>query len=223
MGYKILFVDDEREYQDFIGEILTHEGYEVVKASNATEGLEIFKTDIFDLVITDLKMGAIDGLQFFSLLRRLDPLVRVIVLTGSNHDNDEIRGLEMMVNDYVKKPVSIEVLLTRIARVLREQQQAGSDKLMSLTENIVVEILPRKVFRNDEAVDLTKKEFDLLVFFLQNRNIVHSREAILHEVWRHYDGFVDLRSVDTHVKKIRAKLHLTSIYSVRGVGYEWVE
>lgn len=223
MSNRILFVEDDYDFQKFISEILEIEGYEVIAAASATEAIEFYKAEVFDLVLTDLKMGAIDGLQLFSLLQRINPTVKVIVLTGSHHDADEIRGLEMSVSDYVKKPVSIEVLLTRIAKVLRESNPVRENILASYSENLEVDTSSRKVYQNGELILLTRKEFDLLVFFLKNKNAAHPRELILREVWRRADEFIDLRTVDTHVKKIRAKLHLSSIYAIRGIGYEWVE
>ncbi|TLG71767.1 response regulator transcription factor [Culicoidibacter larvae] len=221
---RILHVEDNEQYREFIAGVLKHEGYEVISSDNAMDGIKLFELGNYDLVITDLKMKNVDGLQFFSFLRRIDPEVKVIVLTGSNRDADEVAGLEMMVNDYIKKPVSVEVLLTRIARVISENRVLRVDtELYSEPENLRIDIQKRKVYKDDELVVLTSKEYELLVYLMRNKGRVITREELLKEVWRQSEDELDIRNVDTYIKRLRTKLVLSTIYSVRSVGYEWVE
>lgn len=219
----MLFVDDDPNYQLVIKDLLELEGYQVTVASHAAQGLVLFKENYYDLVISDLKMASIDGLQFLTLLRKIDPMVKVILLTGSNEDQDEINGLNLDVNDYIKKPVSMEVLLKRIEKAIRENRQIIKQELTSESSAILVDLKQRKVYQEGTFIEVTLKEYELLVFLLENKNVVLTREKIIREVWHMSENFVDLRTVDTHIKKIRAKLNLSNIYSIRGVGYEWIE
>lgn len=222
--YKILFVDDDQQYQSVITELLTLEGYDVTTSNNAINGLELFKNNNYDLILTDLKMNSIDGLQFLTIIRKIDPYAKVIIVTGSTNDIDEIKGLELKVDDYIKKPVSLEILLKRIDNVIRTEKQIVSQKLLeSGTEQLKVDLKSRKVMKVGQPISLTRKEFDILVLFLKNKNIVLDREEIIQKVWHTPLEYVDTRTIDTHIKKLRAKLALTAIYSVRGIGYEWVE
>lgn len=222
--FRILFVDDDIQYQDVIKELLELENYEVITANNAADGLRLFKESEFDLVISDLKMEKIDGIQFLTILRKLNKKVKVIILTGSENDNAEIKCLDMSVNDYVKKPVSLDVLLKRIEIVLSNTNiEASPNRNVSEAGNLEVDTKKRRVYLDGQVVAITTMEYNLLVFFLENRNVIFSREEILRHVWKINENYADLRTIDTHVKKLRAKLKLSCIYSVRGVGYEWVE
>ncbi|WP_171015034.1 response regulator transcription factor [Culicoidibacter larvae] len=222
---KILFVDDDAKYQMLIKELLELDGYEVLTASNAMDGVEIYKnTDDIDLVISDLKMQTIDGLQLLSIIRKYNNQAKVIILTGSDNPHDELLGLDLRANEYLKKSIDISVLLKRIQLVLEQTVEiSGQNILTSNFENIVVDKQNYKVQKNDIYYELTKTEFALLVYFLEHKNEVLNREDILKEVWRISNTFGDDRAVDTYVKKLRSKLRISSIYTVRGVGYEWVE
>lgn len=220
---RILLVDDDADYQLVIKELLEMEGYEVSLAGSAAEGLTLYKRQTYDLVISDLKMVSIDGLQFLSLLRRADERLKVIILTGSDSENDELKGLELNVNDYIKKSTSMKVLLKRIEKVLAEEKHIVEKELISLSEKLRVNLSQRKVYKKDELVELTFKEYELLVFFMENKNTVLPRERIIQKVWRVKEEYADPRIVDTQIKRLRAKLRISSIYSIRGVGYEWFE
>lgn len=219
----ILFVDDDNQYQRIIKNLLVSENYEVSVTDNAADAIELFQKYEYDLVLSDLMMESVDGLQLLSFIRRIDPAMKVIILTGSEESAPEIRGLQLMANDFVRKPVEFDVLLARIERVLADKSTIVEAELISEREQLTVNINSRRVYKAGDAIDLTVKEYDLLLYFLQNRNTALSREQILKEVWRMDTNLLDTRSVDTLVKKLRHKLHLSSIYSMRGIGYEWVE
>lgn len=219
---KILFVEDDREYQMIINELLVREGYEVVLANSPYEALELFKNDKFNLVISDLIMEKIDGLQLVSLLKRIDAQTPIIILTGDHNDEKEIHGLDLNVDDYIYKPVSMEVLLKRIQKVI-EKKAGRKGSIFSERDDIEVNFSQRKVYKNEIPVQLTKKEFELLGLLISNKNTIFTREELLEQIWHIDDELVDPRTIDTHVKNLRAKLDLTAINSIRGVGYEWFE
>ncbi|TLG77208.1 response regulator transcription factor [Culicoidibacter larvae] len=221
---KILFLDDDEKFQNVVAEVLRLEHYEVDLASNAADGLDLFKKNTYDLIISDIKMDEIDGLQFLQIIRKLDEQAKVILLTGSQAEEDELRGLELHVNDFIKKPVTIRILLTRIDRVLNKNKFARQIHVLeSASQSIKVDTKAKKVYKNGELAELTMLEYDLLVYFLRNKNIALSRQQMIKDVWRIADFTMEPRSVDTHIKNLRAKLSISCIYSIRGVGYEWSE
>ncbi|WP_206911384.1 hypothetical protein IGL98_003348 [Enterococcus sp. DIV0840] len=220
---RILFVDDDQDYCLFMEELLSLKGYHVTSANNAILGLKFFKEKIFDLVISDLQMVSVDGLQFLSLLREISPDIKVIILTNSDNEDDEYRGLDLNVNEYIKKTVSVKIISKRIEKVLEEDFVPVTEELFSKNEYIRVNVKTRKIYKNNELVEVTLKEFDLLVLLLKNKNKVLSREKIIKDIWREDFQIADTRVIDTHIKNLRSKLYLTSVYSIRGIGYEWAE
>ncbi|TLG76747.1 response regulator transcription factor [Culicoidibacter larvae] len=222
--YKILFVDDDIKFQSVIAEVLRLEGYEVDLASNVADGLSLFKDKRYDLVLSDIMMDMIDGLQFLAILQKLDSRVKVILLTGSDEEDDEVRGLELRASDFIKKPVSIRVLLTRINRALHKGAFTEEvEYLESRSQKLKVNFSERKVFKSEQEIQLTRLEFDVLIIFLLNKNTVLPREEIISKIWKGNEFSVDPRNVDQVIKQLRRKLELFSIYSVRGIGYEWSE
>ncbi|TLG72761.1 response regulator transcription factor [Culicoidibacter larvae] len=220
---RILFVDDDPQYQEVIRDLLVLEGYAVDCADNAADGLRLFREGVYDLVISDLMMVSIDGHQFLSLLRKYDEDVKVVILTGSDDEEDELKSFDLHATEYLKKSTSINIILKRLESAMRQSSEKKVEHLYSDYEDLEVDIKKRLVVKEGEEQHLTGKEFALLLFFLKNKNVVLTREEILKTIWRMSDAFGDLRTVDTYVKKLRAKLELSSIVSIRGIGYEWVE
>lgn len=220
---RILLVDDSSEFCRFMQEFLETHGYEVLTAQNPLEGIALFRESMVDLVITDLKMREIDGIQFMSLIRESYPEAKVIILTSSESEEDEFRGLDLKADEYLKKGTSLKIILKRVTRVIEEENQDSIEILFSKRENLTVKTRTHQVYKNNNLIALTRKEYDLLVLFLRNKNRVLSREVIFRSIWNKDSQLVDSRVIATHVKQIRAKLLLTSLYSVRGVGYEWAE
>lgn len=221
---KILLVDDDEKYRYLIEELLISEGYQITSVGDPVIALDKFKETSYDLVISDLIMGVVDGLQLVSLIKRIDDEVPIIILTGYQNDQKEIAGFDLDIDDYIYKPVSMEVLLKRINARLKSRKIAKSvAELYSKKDNIVINLKERKVYQNNERVVLTAKEYDILVFFLAHKNQVFSREEIIKSVWFNNTHDIDSRTIDTHIKKIRNKMAISSISSVRGVGYEWFE
>ena len=223
MKKRILFIEDDATYQKFIASLLIREGYEVTMCDNAVDAIEIYHEDKFHLILTDLMMDSVDGMQLLSYIRNYDYEIKIIMLTANEGYEAEIQALNMSADDYIYKPVMPDVLLARIARALADPGSKKSGVLYSEQDGLQVDTGSHQVYKDGEKVYLTAKEFALLVFFLKNKNKAFSRTEILEMVWRVSNDSVDTRSVDTLVKKLRAKLLLTSIFSIRGVGYEWVE
>lgn len=221
---KILFVDDDNDFQKVVVELLESEGYQVDATNNSVEGLEMFKQRAYDLVITDLKMESLTGLQLLSMIRRIASNAKVIIITGSNSISDEIQGLELDVDEYIQKPFSFELFLKRVERVLRREKQISEALFIrSVADDIVIDLNKREVRQNGQTIALTKKEYDMLVLLMTYKNRVIDRKEIINTIWNNPDYYVDGRTVDTHVKNLRAKLVLTSLSTIRGVGYEWIE
>ncbi|MDL2211820.1 response regulator transcription factor [Erysipelotrichaceae bacterium OttesenSCG-928-M19] len=221
---KLLLIDDDVKYQQIIKELLNLEGYEVDCVSDPVIGIDMFKSNTYDLIITDLLMDTIDGLQLVSIIKRLNKEIPIIILTGYEDTQKEVEGFDLEVDDYIYKPVSMEVLLKRIDRRLKARKVNNKfEELNSASDDIRVVLKERKVYQNGKRINLTVKEFELLSFFLSNKNTIFTREEILESVWRTNKDIVDVRTIDTHIKKIRGKMAINSINSIRGVGYEWFE
>ncbi|TLG71245.1 response regulator transcription factor [Culicoidibacter larvae] len=222
---KILFVDDDERYQTVIKELLEVEGYTVVTAMNVASGLELYKNSKFDLVISDLKMETFDGLQFLQMIRKYNKQAKVIILTNSESPRDELRGLDLEASEYINKTTEIDIMLKRIERVLMMDVDAQPKReiLRSNFEDLSLDLRNFRVKKNDVEYNLTQTEFNVLAYLMKNKNEVVSRETILEAVWNVSGTLGDIRAVDTYVKRIRSKLRISSIFTVRGVGYEWVE
>ena len=221
----ILIADDEARIRRLVGDFLKRDGHSIVEAADGKEALSIIENrrPSLDLAILDVMMPGMDG---FGVLRELraqergDAHLPVMLLTARAEDTDQVRGLEEGADDYVPKPFSPIVLAARVRTLLKREGRAAApvEQIGLLTINE----LRREVLVDNRSVELTPKEYELLIYFKNNRSIALSRESILNAVWG-YDYFGDLRTVDTHVKKLRAKLGGcgTMIETVRGYGYRF--
>ncbi|MFR3787723.1 response regulator transcription factor [Agathobaculum desmolans] len=221
----ILIADDEARIRRLVGDFLKRDGHSIVEAADGKEALSIIENrrPSLDLAILDVMMPGMDG---FGVLRELraqergDAHLPVMLLTARAEDTDQVRGLEEGADDYVTKPFSPIVLAARVRTLLKREGRAAApvEQIGLLTINE----LRREVLVDNRSVELTPKEYELLIYFKNNRSIALSRESILNAVWG-YDYFGDLRTVDTHVKKLRAKLGGcgTMIETVRGYGYRF--
>ena len=221
----ILIADDEARIRRLVGDFLKRDGHSIVEAADGKEALSIIENrrPSLDLAILDVMMPGMDG---FGVLRELraqergDAHLPVMLLTARAEDTDQVRGLEEGADDYVTKPFSPIVLAARVRTLLKREGRAAApvEQIGLLTINE----LRREVLVDNRSVELTPKEYELLIYFKNNRSIALSRESILNAVWG-YDYFGDLRTVDTHVKKMRAKLGGcgTMIETVRGYGYRF--
>lgn len=217
---KILVVDDESRMRKLIRDFLIKSGYEVLEAENGEEAVDFFlaEKDIA-LIILDVMMPKMDGWETCREIRK-NSKVPIIMLTAKSSEEDELRGFDLGVDEYISKPFSPKILVARVEAVLR-RSNAGSDEILTVGD-IVIDKSAHRVTVEGREVELSYKEFELLTYFAENRGIALSREKILNNVWN-YDYFGDARTIDTHVKKLRSKLgEKEYIQTVWGLGYKLV-
>lgn len=220
-GQKILIIEDEVKIARFVELELKHEGYVVEQCHDGREGLEMAEKGNFHLIILDIMLPSMNGIEVLRKLRQTSE-VPVIILTAKDEVMDKVIGLDMGANDYVTKPFAIEELLARIRAALKRKAAAiPASNLLKLGE-LSLDMGKYTVSYNNEEVELTKREFDLLQYLLQNKNIVLTREKILQVVWG-YDYMGDTNVVDVYIRYLRSKLddkyNIKLIHTVRGVGY----
>ncbi|HML37230.1 MAG TPA: response regulator transcription factor [Bacillota bacterium] len=225
MQERILIVEDEEKLARFIELELTFEGYEVEKAADGRTGLALAQSKHFDLIALDIMLPGLNGFEVLRRIRQTSS-VPVIMLTARDDTMDKVAGLDSGANDYITKPFAIEELLARIRAVLRTS--AASKENVRNTENTVssgalrMNLDSREVWVGDASVDLTKREFDLLAYLMQNKGLVISRDRLLDSVWG-YDYAGDTNAVDVYIRYLRAKIEepfgLKVIQTIRGVGY----
>lgn len=218
---KILVVDDEERMRKLVRDFLVKKGYQVIEASNGAEALDIFfeKNDI-SLVILDVMMPKLNGYQTLSEIRGYSK-VPVIMLTAKGEEKDELAGFELGADEYISKPFSPKILVARVEALLRRTTSADDEERIEVG-GIILDKSSRTVTIDGNLIDLSFKEFELLSYFLENQSIALSREKILNHVWD-YDYFGDARTIDTHVKKLRAKMGEKGEYikTIWGMGYKF--
>lgn len=219
---RILVVDDERILVKGIKFNLESEGYEVECAQNGAEAVELLRNVKIDLVILDLMMPVMDGLEACRRIREFST-VPIIMLTAKSEDTDKILGLDYGADDYITKPFNIMELKSRVRAILRRSGPAVEKSTRLIAGNIVLDTQQRAAFIDGDEVSLTAKEFDLMELFMRNPARVYSRESLLNTVWGYnYPG--DIRTVDVHVRRLREKLEDVPaepqhIMTKWGVGY----
>lgn len=220
---RILIIEDEEKIARFVELELQYEGYEVEKAFNGRDGLELASTRPFDLVLLDILLPELNGIEVLRRLRRVSD-VPVIMLTARDAVVDKVAGLDGGANDYITKPFAIEELLARIRAALRKNIN-GEDSRQSLVLSAgMLTLVPdtREVHVDVDPIDLTKREFDLLYYLLKNKNIVVSRDTIIQEIWG-YDFSGETNAVDVYIRYLRSKIEepysIKLIHTIRGVGY----
>lgn len=220
---KILVVDDESRMRKLVNDFLMKSGFCVIEASNGEEALDIFyKTKDIALLILDVMMPKLDGWQVCREIR-MTSQVPIIMLTARGEEQDELLGFKLGVDEYISKPFSPKILVARVEAILRRTSSEEKTEALSYG-GIVLDKTAHEVRVDGETVDLSFKEFELLEYFLQNKEIALSREKILNSVWN-YDYFGDARTIDTHVKKLRSKLGPKGelIKTIWGMGYKLSE
>ncbi len=223
---KILVVDDEPDALELIEFNLRGAGFDVLTASDGAEALKKAKQTLPALVLLDLMLPEVDGLEVCKLLRR-DPAtasVPIIMVTAKAAEIDRVLGLELGADDYVTKPFSPRELVLRVKGVLRRQQapEAKLDKFVF--GELTVEVSRHQLSVSGKKIELTATEFKLITLLIQRRGRVQNREQLLKDVWG-YDHFIDTRTVDTHMRRLREKLGKAARFldTVRGVGYRFTE
>jgi two-component system response regulator ResD len=219
-GIKILIADDEARMRKLVSDFLKKEGYEVVEADDGKQALQLFNdTPDFKLVILDVMMPGYDGWTVCREIRKNSP-VPIIMLTARSEENDELFGFDLGADEYITKPFSPMILVARVQALIR--RVGNGAKCTKVYNGMEIDERGRVVRIDDEKIDLSPKEFELLVYLAMNEGIALSREQILNSVWD-YDYFGDARTVDTHIKKLRLKLggKADCIQTVRGLGYKF--
>ncbi len=217
---KVLVVDDEARMRKLVKDFLSIKGFYVIEAENGEEAVEVFfaQKDIA-LVILDVMMPKMDGWETCRTIRKYSQ-VPIIMLTARGEERDELQGFKLGVDEYISKPFSPKILVARVEAILR--RSLGDAKDVSEAGGIRIDKAAHQVTIDGEPVDLSYKEFELLVFFLENQGLALSREKILNHVWN-YDYFGDARTIDTHVKKLRSKMGEKGEYikTIWGMGYKF--
>ena len=220
VNLKVLVVDDEPRMRKLVKDFLVREKYVVLEAGDGEEALKIFyeHKDIA-VVLLDVMMPKLDGFSVLSEIRKISK-VPVIMLTAKGEEHDELKGFELGVDEYITKPFSPKVLVARIDAILR-RTNILEDSVIQVG-NIEIDKMAHIVKVCGNPIDLSHKEFELLVYFVENKEIALSREKILNNVWN-YDYYGDARTIDTHVKKLRAKLSDDANYikTIWGIGYKF--
>ncbi|MGL5041683.1 MAG: response regulator transcription factor [Culicoidibacterales bacterium] len=223
---KILLVEDNEEYLAYLESLLVSNGYEVISTYNPIVALELFELSKFDFVISDLMMEGMDGVKFMSFIKRRNPLVPTMILTGHPSNSSELESLELYVDKYLTKDISRDVLLRSIEYVLSlnlEYREIKDEILVSNVNHLKMDLKGHKVYKNGAEVMLANKDFLILKLFLENKNYLISRDEMIERVWKLDAKLVEERVVDVHISVLRRALKLTAIVSIRGVGYRWDE
>lgn len=224
---KILIIEDEEKIARFVELELSHEGYETDKATNGREGLEKIESGGYDLVILDIMLPELNGIEVLRRARRTTD-VPVILLTARDSVTDKVSGLDMGANDYITKPFAIEELLARIRAILRSSEKAAEkapepaekeeDGSILSCSGVEMNTDSHEVTYNGQPVELTNREFILLRTLMENKNVAMTREKLLCDAWG-YDYYGETNIIDVYVRCIRHKTSDDVIKTIRGVGY----
>ncbi|SHJ34281.1 DNA-binding response regulator, OmpR family, contains REC and winged-helix (wHTH) domain [Clostridium amylolyticum] len=224
MSTTILIADDNIEIIDILTPYLKREGYDVVSALNGEEALNEFKTSNPSLILLDVMMPIIDGMEVCRIIRR-ESDVPIIMLTARGEYNDKILGLELGADDYIVKPFSPGEVIARIKAIFRRIDNAESSSKPLTLHNLEINIETYTVKINHISITLTKKEIELLYLLASNPGRVFTRDVLLDKIWG-YEYFGNSRTVDTHIKRLRSKLNikddfLWDIKTLWGLGYKF--
>lgn len=221
---KILIVEDERKISRVLEIELDYENYETEFADNGKDALRLIGEKEWDLVLLDIMIPELSGLEVLRRVRRTDEHTPVILLTARDEIHDKVSGLDLGANDYITKPFQIEELLARIRVHLRKPKSTDNKRTADVLQigELSVNKSSREINRGDKQIELTPREFDLLVYLLENKNIVLTRDQLIEQVWG-FDYYGDTNVVDVYIRYLRQKIDKgfdsKYIQTVRGVGY----
>jgi len=216
---KVLVVDDEELIREVLKEYLENDKYEVIEAGNGEEAIAKAKENDINLIIMDIMMPKMDG---FSAVKEIQKFksVPTIMLSARGEEYDKLLGFDLGIDDYVTKPFSPKEVMARVKAVLKRQNSVGDEYVY---KTLVVNFTAHTIKIDDKEIDVTPKEYELLTYFINNKNIALSREKLLNQIWG-YDFYGDDRTIDTHIKMLRNSLgkYRNLIVTVRGMGYKFV-
>lgn len=220
MSESILIVEDEDRMRELIKAYLRREGYSVLEAADGKEALEMFDRNSISLVILDIMLPLLDGWTVCTNIREKSE-VPIIMLTAKSEEDDKLLGYELGADDYVTKPCSPKVLTAKVKVLLKRIQPNEKSKVQNF-DGLKIDAISHEVTIEDKEIYLSPKEYDLLIYFSNNKGITLTRDKILDNVWGE-DYYGDLRTVDTHVKRLREKLQDKAylVATVRGSGYKF--
>ena len=215
----ILIVEDDMDIQELLREFLKEAGYEVMVASDGVEAMDLFAKNQYDLILLDIMLPKIDGFGVCELIRKQSQ-VPIIMLTALGGEEEQIRGLDLQVDDYITKPFSVPILIRKIAAVLRRSSQTQEKGHKTIAyQNLLLDLDNYTATVDGISYELTQREFEVLRELLTQQGRIMTRQNLLDKLWR-YDFYGDERVVDTHIKNLRKKLGIEFIQTVRGVGYK---
>jgi DNA-binding response OmpR family regulator len=224
---RILIVEDEETLAFGVRDALRHAGHEPMVCHNGRAALDLLQRESFELVVLDLMLPGMGGLDVLRALRQHDHRMRVVILTALSSEADVVRGFEAGADDYVAKPFSPKELLARVdAQFRRAAQEDQPSPLLTLPSGHVVDLARLEVSGGGKVVPLTPREGDILDYLVRNRNRVVTREDLLQDVWHYRNPNIETRTVDIHIVGLRRKIepdpaNPTLIQTVRGKGYRW--
>ncbi|MDF9506000.1 response regulator transcription factor [Bacillus cereus] len=216
-NYHILVVEDDQEIQELIKQFLMTQQYKVIVASDGLEGMKQFNKQSFDLILLDVMMPNLNGFEVAKMIRNQSN-IPIIMLTALEEEQDQMKGFDLGIDDYITKPFSFHVLMRRVEAILRRSNNQSTDNHFVFRE-LHVDGDAYKVYVNKVEVPLTTKEFEILQLLLQNEKKVLTRDNIVEKIWG-YEYAGDTRMIDTHMKNIRKKLDIPYIKTVKGIGYK---
>lgn len=218
--FKILVVDDEPKIREVIKTYAEFDGHTVVEAEDGLLAIDRVKEQKFDVIVMDIMMPRLDGFSTYKEIKKIAD-IPVLMLSARGEEYDKLFGFEIGIDDYVVKPFSPKELMARLNVIVKRHQKTLENEIIEF-EGLKIDLDGRDVYINNEKVDLTPKEYDLLVYLATNENIALSRDKLLSKVWG-YDFYGDDRTVDTHIKMLRnsIKEYRKFIVTVRGTGYKF--
>ena len=215
---KILIVEDDLSIQALLHDFIQEAGFDVVLASDGVEALTKFSKQSFDLVVLDIMLPKIDGYGVCGVIRQKSN-VPIVMLTALDSEAEQVKGLDMQVDDYITKPFSMPVLLRKISAVLRRSISNPSSPITIQYKDLILDLEAYKTTILGSSIDLTPREFEILRELLMHKGKILTRQNLLNLLWK-YEFFGDERIVDTHIKNLRKKLEGSDyIETIRGVGY----
>ena len=220
--YKLLVVDDEPKIREVIKEYAEFNGYEVTEASDGMSAVGLCKLNDYDLIILDIMMPKLDGFSTCKEIKKIKD-IPITMLSARGEEYDKLFGFELGIDDYIVKPFSPKELMARVNVVLARRNSNTQSKTDLLKfQGLEINIAARTVSVDGDRIELTPKEYDLLFYLIENRNIALSRDKLLSDIWG-YDFFGDDRTIDTHIKNLRNALgpYRDYIVTLRGVGYKF--
>ncbi|WP_373481675.1 response regulator transcription factor [Acetobacterium sp.] len=220
--YKLLITDDEEKIRALIKKYAIFEGHTAIEAANGMEAVELCRKEAFDIIIMDVMMPELDGFSAVKEIRKTQN-IPVLMLSARGEEYDKIHGFELGIDDYVVKPFSPKELMMRIDAIMkRATRDQPQEHDIFVKDGLTADFTARRVLIDNENIDMSPKEFDLIFYMIRNKNIALTREKLITEVWG-YDFYGDDRTLDTHIKLLRKSLgeYAALITTLRGVGYRF--